>query len=172
MSGYSRATSARAAAIVLEDFCRGLKIPCCIYGHTSGQSSNRSVDLYNYVSFDNVDGKDKYRLMDISARCGNRDGAALKFVGDKLIKRPEECKILIIISDGQPADTNYYGMEAEEDVRNVKKQLNRAGVAVFAAAIGADKANIHRIYGDGFMDITDLNALPKVLCKLVTRFLK
>lgn len=172
MSGYDRATSARAAAIVLEDFCRGLNIPVCIYGHTSGQTRNNTVDLYNYVSFDNVDGKDKYRLMDISARCGNRDGAALKFVGDKLLKRQEDNKLLIIISDGQPADSGYYGQEAEDDLRNIKKQLNRAGVVLFAAAIGADKENIHRIYGDGFMDISDLNELPKVLCKLVSRFLK
>ena len=43
---------------------------------------------------------------------------------------------------------------------------------MFAAAIGADKANIERIYKEGFLDITDLNKLPMNLTKLVLRYLK
>ena len=150
MSCGNRTTSARAAAIVLEDFCRGLNIPCCIYGHTESWS----VDMYNYVSFDNIDAKDKYRLMGISARGGNRDGAALAFVGREMQKRTEENRIIILISDGQPAASNYYGEAAEADLRSIKKALNREGIPLFAAAIGEDKENIHRIYGDGFLDIT------------------
>lgn len=172
MSCDHRVTSARASAIIIEDFCRGLGIPCCIYGHSADQHRGTSVELYSYVSFDNIDGNDKYRLMDISARNGNRDGAALMFVGNEMIKRPEENRIIILISDGQPAAAGYYGQEAEDDLRTIKKQLNRAGIPLFSAAIGADKENIHRIYGDGFMDISDLNDMPKILANLITKFCK
>lgn len=168
MSCGNRTTSARAAAIVLEDFCRGLNIPCCIYGHTECWS----VDMYNYVSFDNIDAKDKYRLMGISARSGNRDGAALAFVGREMQKRTEENRIIILISDGQPAASNYYGEAAEADLRSIKKALNREGIPLFAAAIGEDKENIHRIYGDGFLDITNLNDMPRLLVKLIVKFCK
>ena len=41
-----------------------------------------------------------------------------------------------------------------------------------AAAIGDDKANIERIYGDSFLDITDLNQLPVKLTSVIKRFLK
>ena len=39
----------------------------------------------------------------------NRDGAALRFVAEKLCKYPAEAKMLFIISDGQPNDDGYSG---------------------------------------------------------------
>ena len=41
-----------------------------------------------------------------------------------------------------------------------------------AAAIGEDKQNIERIYGDSFMDITDLNQLPVKLTAAVKRHMR
>ena len=69
-------------------------------------------------------------------------------------------KILILISDGQPAHYGYSGTTAEEDLRGIKREYNRKGILFVAAAIGEDKKNIERIYGDPFLDITDLNKLP------------
>lgn len=66
----------------------------------------------------------------------------------------------MLVSDGQPADSGYYGTAAEEDLRGVKQEYQRKGILFVAAAIGADKDNIERIYGDSFLDITDLNKLP------------
>ena len=42
---------------------------------------------------------------------------------------------------------------------------------IFAAAIGDDRPNIERIYGDGYLDITDLNDLPVMLTSLIARHL-
>ena len=173
MGSADRATYARAAAIILYDFCRGLEIPITVYGHsTSGYSSNPTVDLYSYAEFDAYDKNDKYRLMDISARDSNRDGAALRLVAEKLVKRPETVKILILVSDGQPADYGYYGTAAEEDLRGIKQEYQRKGITFVAAAIGDDKANIERIYGDSFLDITDLNQLPVKLTAVVKRHIR
>ena len=173
MSSSDRATYARAAAIILYDFCRSLDIPITVYGHsTSGHSGNSTVDLYSYAEFDAIDKNDKYRLMDISARDSNRDGAALRLVAEKLVKRPETVKILILVSDGQPADYGYYGTAAEEDLRGIKQEYQRKGITFVAAAIGDDKANIERIYGDSFLDITDLNQLPVKLTAVVKRHIR
>lgn len=38
--------------------------------------------------------------------------------------------------------------------------------------IGEDKSNIERIYGDSFLDITDLNQLPVKLTAVIKRFLR
>ena len=46
------------------------------------------------------------------------------------------------------------------------------GILFVAAAIGDDKANIERIYGDAFMDITDLNKLPVALTNVVKRHMR
>ena len=169
MCSCDRATYARASAIILYDFCRALDIPIMVYGHST--SSGR-VDLYSYAEFDAIDRDDRYRLMDISSRGSNRDGAALRYVAEQLAKRTEDVKILMLVSDGQPADSGYYGTAAEEDLRGVKQEYQRKGILFVAAAIGADKDNIERIYGDSFLDITDLNKLPVKLAGIIKRYIR
>ena len=169
MASCDRATYARASAIILYDFCQALRVPVMVYGHSTGGSG---VELYSYSEFDAIDREDKYRLVDISARGSNRDGAALRYVAERLSHRPEELKLLILVSDGQPADTGYYGTAAEEDLRGIQQEYRRKGILFVAAAIGDDKENIERIYGDSFLDITDLNQLPVKLTQVVKRFLR
>ena len=170
MSCGDRSTYARAAAIILYDFCQAMNIPIMVYGHSTSWS--KGVDLYSYAEFDSIDKNDKYRMMDISARGSNRDGAALRFVAEQLSKRDEEVRILILVSDGQPADTGYSGTAAEEDLRGIKQEYKRKGLLFVAAAIGDDKQNIERIYGDSFLDITDLNQLPMKLTAVIKRFMR
>lgn len=163
MSSFDRITYARAASIILHDFCKCLEIPIAIYGHTE----DYDVELYSYAEFDSLDNKDQYRLMDMSSRSGNRDGAAIRFVAERLLQRPEAIKLLFIISDGQPAAEGYFGTEAEADIRGIKQEYTRKGLRFIAAAIGSDKPNIHRIYGDRYLDITNLEKLPINLGKLI-----
>lgn len=173
MGGRNRCTYARASAIILHDFCKSLDIPVMIYGHSTGYSNmENSVELYSYAEFENFDHDDKYRLMDIAARGCNRDGAALRFVAEQLVKRPEQVKLLILVSDGQPADGEYGGTAAEEDLRGIKHEYSRKGVIFTAAAIGDDKVNIERIYGESFLDITDLSQLPTKLTSVVKKHIK
>ena len=139
-----------------------------VYGHSTGAG----VDLYSYAEFDAIDQDDRYRLMDISARDSNRDGAALRYVAERLTRRTEDVKLLMLVSDGQPADTGYYGTAAEEDLRGVKQEYQRKGVLFVAAAIGNDKENIERIYGDSFLDISDLSKLPVKLAGIIKRFIR
>ena len=166
MCGCDRITKARATAIVVQDFCEKLGIPIMIVGHTA---SCAHVELFSYADFKSVDKKDRYRLMDMSARCCNRDGAALRYVAEKLSKQNSDVKMLFIICDGQPNDDGYTGTAAEADLRGIKLEYSRKGVQIFAAAIGDDRANIERIYGTGYLDITDLNQLPVMLTQLIAR---
>lgn len=166
MCGCDRITKARATAIVVQDFCEKLGIPIMIVGHTA---SCAHVELFSYADFKSVDKKDRYRLMDMSARCCNRDGAALRYVAEKLSKQNSDVKMLFIICDGQPNDDGYTGTAAEADLRGIKLEYSRKGVQIFAAAIGDDRANIERIYGAGYLDITDLNQFPVMLTQLIAR---
>jgi len=169
MASKDRITVARATSIVLYDFCQKLNIPVAILGHTAGDGH---VDLYSYADFDSVDGNDRYRIMDMCSRNCNRDGMALRYSAEKLIKRTEKVKLLITISDGQPNDKGYTGGYAEKDLRKIKKEYTQKGVTMFSAAIGDDKDAIERIYENGFLDITDLNKMPVNLIKLITRYVK
>nr|WP_288974721.1 nitric oxide reductase activation protein NorD [uncultured Blautia sp.] len=173
MCSCDRCTYARASAIILYDFCQSLDIPVMVYGHSTDYTDvGNTVALYSYAEFDGFDHDDKYRIMDIAARGSNRDGAALRFVAEQLSKRPEAVKILILVSDGQPADSGYGGSAAEEDLRGIKQEYQRKGILFVAAAIGDDKQNIERIYGDSFLDISDLNQLPTKLTAVVKRHVR
>lgn len=169
MWSSDRCTYARAAAIILHDFCDSLEIPVMIYGHST---DGRGVALYSYAEFDGFDNDDRYRLMDIHARSSNRDGAALRYVAERLSKRPEGVKLLILVSDGQPADIGYDGTAAEEDLRGIKQEYQRKGIGFVAAAIGDDKPSIQRIYGSSFLDITDLEQLPSKLTAVVKKHIR
>lgn len=162
----NRITKALATAIVVQDFCERLGIPITIMGHTADDGH---VDLYSYAEFDSVDRNDRYRLMDMNARVCNRDGAALRFMAEKLYLYPAEVKLLIVICDGQPNDMGYSGLAAEADLRGIRLEYARKGVQIFAAAIGDDREQIERIYGAGYLDITDLSKLPVMLTNLISR---
>lgn len=169
MSSQDRVTYARAAGIIIYDFCKAMEVPVLIMGHTD----DGDVQLYAYTDFDSNDERDRYRLMDMPARSGNRDGAALRYVAERLLKQPEENKLLMLVSDGQPAGSGgYIGSAAEADLRGIKKEYTNKGLLFVAAAIGADKENIERIYGDAFLDITDLTKLPFLLVKRIERELR
>lgn len=80
--------------------------------------------------------------------------------------------MLILISDGQPADSGYYGTAAEEDLRGIQRKYQRKGLLFVAAAIGDDRESLQRIYGDSYMDISDLRQLPLRLTQVVKKHIR
>lgn len=157
----AREESARLAAILVDDFCRGLEIPVLVSGHGACYGKCH----YNiFADFDRASENVKYKLSKVMHQnMNNRDGMAIEITAGLLAARPEPVKLLFIISDGQPNDINYGGDEAAEDIRSIVAKYKKKGVITFAAAIGDDKQKIKNIYKDGFLDITDLSALPKIL---------
>ena len=154
----------RITAILFAEVCEKLHIPLEIFGHST---HGNDVDLFSYLAFDSVDKNDKYRLVDISARGCNRDGAAVIFGCERLCKRPEQKKLFIIISDGRPNHQNYCGDAAKSDLKHIKNTYQKRGVVFAAAAIDSDKEYIKEIYGRNFIDISTLNELPRVLARIL-----
>lgn len=167
MRNNGRIDVAKIAALTLYDFCHALDIPVAVYGHRV----RGEVELFNFADFKSVDGKDKYRLMGICSGGRNRDGLAYRFVGKQLAEREENTKLLIMISDGQPNDEGYGGAVARDDLMSAKLMLKKQGVITFAAAIGDDRDVIEKIYGDGFLNISDLKKLPTNIVRLVERYI-
>ncbi|XBX05442.1 hypothetical protein QMP26_34260 [Enterocloster clostridioformis] len=175
MAYEDRIIFGRLTALILYDVCVNLGIPVIVYGHSTsydGLYTTETVDLYAYAEFDSVDGKDRYRIMDMSPRCSNRDGAAIRFVAERLKTRPEELKMLFLVSDGQPAALNYSGDLAKEDLKALKGDLKRQGILLFAAAIGDDREVIEDIYQDGFLNISDLSRLPLSITKKILSYIR
>jgi len=172
VSGVTRIQAAKRTAVVLEDFCREMKFPIEIIGTTADDKHMPSSELTIYSSFDSIDGNDRYRLMNIKSKACNRDGAALNYAFNRLARRQEEIKILFTISDGRPYAYNYGGEMALKDIRAVLDKCYSKRIVVMAAAVGNDKEEIENIYGDNFVNISDMERLPDVFISKIKRFLK
>ena len=170
MSGY-KADKARDAAIIMREFCKELNIPCLIFGHSSNFPTQT---IFEYIDWESKNPKEKFRLANISGHSLTRDGGAILYGIAKMKERKEKDKLMFIISDGCPCDNDSYsGDNAKRDIQGLVKQAERLGAKVIAAAIDADKNTINEIYGnDRFLDISDLDALPKKFTAIVKKQLR
>lgn len=165
--GGNRIAKAMEMAILVEDFCRGLGIPVSIVGH----DVTNQVQMYQYIDFDDTSRNGRYSLLRMSAGGCNRDGLPLRYCVNRLLQRNEENKLMILVSDGKPNDDGYRGAQAYDDLRQIKRDCDRKGIILLAAAIGEDKEQIHAIYGNSFLDITDLNTLPIKIVRTIKQFI-
>lgn len=174
MHSGNKSIKARKAAILLEDALRRINIPLLIVGHTTDDCD---VLLKPYVDPDSHDGRDKYRLANITAYAGNIDGAAIKYMKDKLQKRPEEIKVLIVISDGLPAGVSFYSnYDQREDTKLAVKDCRKNGIKVFSAIVD-DYEDVASLYDPQYcFDCTDPSGsgkgkiLEKNICTLVKKY--
>lgn len=173
MSAFGRLTAAKQAAVAVYEFCASCGIPTMIYGDTADRSPLERMSLYSYIDFENPSLNDKYSLMAIQGHSNNRDGMALRILGEKLLQAPQKTKLLISISDGQPkALPDYTGEVAIADMKEVISDYSRKGIVFLAAAIGQDKETLCDIYGlERYLDITDLRQLPARLVQVIARYL-
>lgn len=163
-----RIAAAQQTSHILYEFCSRMKIPIFVAGH----SYITKVEISIYAEYNSIDCMDKYRIMNMSSKnAGNHDGAAIRYVIKRLKEREEETKLFFLISDGLPSAYPGGQQEGEADLHKLWKEYTNQGILFFAAAIGSDKDRINRIYGDGFLDITDLSKLPMYLVNLLTKYL-
>lgn len=173
-----RIETARTAAITLYEFVKLIpEMEIGIYGHTTcyNHSDDRHIEsmlLKSFVEFDKPDKFDGQRLASISAEYNNRDGQAVKVCAEKLLTRPYKNKLFILISDGRPAANNYGGRAAEQELFELRKHYEKQGIKFIAAAIGADKDIIEKIYGQkAFLDIQNLSVLPRKLVNICSEMM-
>lgn len=173
MSAFGRLEAAKRAVIAVYEFCQICNIPILIYGDTADVSKMEQMSIFAYTDFEQTDSNDRFRLMGIRARSNNRDGMALRIIAERLAVSPQQTKLLISISDGQPkAMDDYTGSYAVKDMQQTIEEYERKGITFLAAAIGQDKDVISEIYGnDRFLDITNLNEFPAQLVRIIARYL-
>lgn len=115
----------------------------------------------------------------------NRDGLAIKAAGYELLKRNEDKKILIILSDGRPYDVvvnrpnarnpePYRGSYAVSDTAFEVRRLRNLGVSVLGVFAGEEKdlAAEKKIFGKDFAYIRDITNFSKIVGRYLMRQLE
>lgn len=161
---------ARKTAVILEDALRTLGVPLFVVGHTTSFNGDNCCILNVYADFDTFDGQDRFRLAEIGSYYCNIDGAAITYLSEKLLKRPERQKVLIVISDGFPTGSSFYSEDPLEDTKDAIEKYRKKGIRIFGAVL-EDFDNIGAIYGKQYaFNCQSGETLQTELCKIVKRY--
>ncbi|MBQ5421235.1 MAG: hypothetical protein IIU26_03305, partial [Clostridium sp.] len=134
---------------------------------------------YNDISAKNA------RIFDYYGSGNNRDGLAIRAAGLDLLKRPEENRILIILSDGMPNDIivsrkrarlfpSYSGDYAVHDTAQEIRSLRRAGAKVMGIFVGDDSAlqDERLAFGTEFAHIRSIDSFAATAAGFLRRELE
>lgn len=114
----------------------------------------------------------------------NRDGLALRIIGESLLQREEEHKILIVLSDGKPNDLrvqskksfgpkvkDYIGRIAVDDTAMEVRRARMNGISVFGVFTGEeeDLEAEKRIFGKDFVYIQHIEQFSDVVGHFLKR---
>lgn len=132
MSG-KKSECTRNMAIGLAEVFDRLHVPLSIIGFTADHDGADAVH-YHYLNWHNSL-TERYRLLKVKSYCTNFDGYSIRYATERLKKRRETHKILIVISDGTPSSRYYRGrLKGISDtacaIREASKIADVIGVAV------------------------------------------
>jgi len=103
-----------------------------------------------------------------------RMGAAIRHVAGQLAERPNRHRLLLLLTDGKPNDTDYYeGRFAIEDTRMAVREARRRGLTLFGVTVDAEaRQYFPLIFGRGGYAIIArpgalATALPAIYRQLV-----
>jgi hypothetical protein len=107
MSG-DKAFYAMASTLLVNEVCSTLNIPVEILGFTDGPTfEGYAPVMFIYKGFNDLkideDHLKNYFALSSNHMIGNPDGENILWAHDRLIKRKEKKKILVVMSDGSPA---------------------------------------------------------------------
>lgn len=160
-----RISKARQAAIFIEQtFGKLANADLFIYGHSADQRKYESTELYIYrePGF-NV----PYALGSVDDRSQNRDGDAIYHASERMRKHSQHPGILIVLSDGEPAASNYGGNSGIEDTRK-KVAISEKKFDLKIFQISLVKMDSSRMFKH-FVYMKDIKTLPQDLTKFLTQ---
>ena len=129
----------------------------------TGEYDALNIQLKDFEEYPDIKKFDKFgRHQRIGS---NLDGVSLKYEAAKL----EKNVLFLVISDGQPAGTQYGLNDAIKEIQDVKKKFN-----VYAFSIDAKGDYLTKLYGNNWIltkssDRTDLAEKLTQFCKLVVK---
>ncbi len=143
----------------------------------SFNGQGRSRVFFNVIKDfgDGWNAETQNRIETITPSASNRDGCAIRHASSKLTEVEAKTRLLILLSDGIPADIDYgSGSSSEtseyaiEDTRRAIIESRKLGIVPFCLTIDRyAKKYISRLYGDyHFALLADVRKLPEELSQL------
>ena len=155
----------REATTLVATAINGIGDPFALHGFAS--DGRHDVQYYRFKDFNqHFDDDAKSRLAGMQGGLSTRMGAAMRHAGQHLLKQPERRKLLLIITDGEPADIDERDPQhLRHDTKKSVEELYSKGVMSYCLTLDANADNyVKRIFGANNYTIIDhVQRLPEKL---------
>lgn len=159
---------AREATALLSRAIAGIGDPFAIHGFAS--DGRHDVQYFRFKDFDQVyDDAAKARLAGMSGQLSTRMGAAMRHAAGYLLRQPQRKKLLLLVSDGEPADIDERDPQyLRFDARKAVEELASRGVISYCLALDPEADEyVARIFGPNRYTVVDhVQRLPEKLPSL------
>lgn len=158
----------REASALVATAIDGIDDPFAIHGFAS--DGRMDVQYYRFKDFDQrLDDDVKSRLAGMKGGLSTRMGTAMRHAGHHLMQRSEKHKLLLIVTDGAPADIDerdpqYLRLDTQKAVHELKK----TGVLSYCLTLDPEADRyVERIFGANNYTVIDrVERLPEKLPRL------
>ncbi len=155
----------REAATLVATAINGIGDPFALHGFAS--DGRHDVQYYRFKDFNqHFDDDAKSRLAGMNGGLSTRMGAALRHAGYHLLKQPERRKLVLLVTDGEPADIDERDPQhLRHDTKKAVEELYTRGVLTYCLTLDPNAdAYVKRIFGENHYTIVDnVDRLPEKL---------
>ena len=155
----------REAATLVATAINGIGDPFALHGFAS--DGRHDVQYYRFKDFSqHYDDEAKSRLAGMRGGLSTRMGAALRHAGHLLLKQPERRKLILLVTDGEPADIDERDPQhLRHDTKKAVEELYSTGVLTYCLTLDPNAdAYVKRIFGENNYTIVDnVDRLPEKL---------
>ncbi|SFV83987.1 Rubisco activation protein CbbO [hydrothermal vent metagenome] len=155
----------REAATLVSTAIEGIGDPFALHGFAS--DGRHDVQYFRFKDFNqHFDDEAKSRLAGMKGGLSTRMGAALRHAGGHLHKQQEKRKLILLVTDGEPADIDETDPQhLRFDTKKAVEELYSTGVLTYCLTLDphAD-AYVKRIFGENnYTVIENVERLPEQL---------
>jgi nitric oxide reductase activation protein len=162
---YSVLDLTRQACVLLADAISKVGDPFAIHGFCS--DGRHDVEYYRFKDFDqHWNEEPKAKLAGMTGQLSTRMGAAIRHAGHHLKLQRSAKKLLIVITDGEPADIDVRDPQyLRYDTKKAVEEIARNGVTTYCMSLDPRADNyVSRIFGqNNFMVVDHVQRLPEKL---------
>ncbi|MFQ5644084.1 MAG: nitric oxide reductase activation protein NorD [Thiogranum sp.] len=155
----------REAATLVATAINGIGDPFALHGFAS--DGRHDVQYYRFKDFNqHYDDDAKSRLAGMKGGLSTRMGAALRHAGHHLLKQQERRKLILLVTDGEPADIDETDPQhLRHDTKKAVEELYSNGVLAYCLTLDPHADNyVKRIFGENnYTVIEHVDRLPEQL---------
>jgi len=166
MSG-SKYIHASHSAVMLNNVFNRLQVPFEIIAFTDYNNQPVNVLHKHFGQRIQSDTLIDQMVRASSKMSGNSDGESIMWAAERLLQRTEKKRIMLVLSDGQPAGSGGLGIDAftQDVIKNLEKHIQVHG-------IGIESSNVKRYYKSNCVINSPEELEPALLNVLKTKVLE